>query len=50
MIDKFFLKLFITADKFTNWITYILFGSNNCKCNLNNKSGNRCKRCGCLRK
>ena len=48
--DKFFLGMFLAADKIADWIIHILFGSNNCKCNLNNGSGNRCKRCGCLRK
>jgi len=50
MIDKFFLGMFSAADKIADWIIHILFGSNVCKCNLNNGSGNRCKRCGCLRK
>ena len=49
MIDIFLLKFFGGLDKLANF----LFGwmePKKCKCNINNKSGNRCKRCGCLRK
>ena len=49
MIDRFFLGLCGAIDTAFDWITNLLFGKNLCECNINNGSGNKCKRCGNFR-
>jgi hypothetical protein len=48
MIDRILERFFGGIDTFNNWI----FGwmQPRCQCNINNCSGNKCKRCGCRRK
>ena len=49
MVDRIIIKFCELLDGFCDWL-FAWQKEKYCQCNVNTGSGNRCKRCKCLRK